>query len=88
MNSHSSAQDRIAETWQSMTIAERETLLNGLQAVIQSETVWNELPVEVIALNPDYDSLPFDLGGHLLWAYGENGLSVENFKKWAGFFCG
>jgi len=86
MNSHSSAQDRIAETWQSMTIAERETLLNGLQAVIQSETVWNELPVEVIALNPDYDSLPFDLGGHLLWAYGTNGLSVETFKKLAGLF--
>ena len=88
MSGHLSIQDRVTESWQEMTTAQREALLNGLQEVIQSEAVWNELPVEVIALNPDYDSLPFDLGGHLLWAYGENGLSVENFKKWAGFFCG
>lgn len=66
--------------WARMAPAERLKLLDGLKAKMKSQPdIWDGVPVEAMADTPDFDSLPSDLQGHLMFAFGERGLTVEQF---------
>lgn len=73
---------RCSFEWAKMAPAERLKLLEGLKAKMKSQPdVWDGTPPEVMADNADFDSLPFDLQGHLMFALGKRGLTVEEFVR-------
>jgi len=66
--------------WARMAPAERLKLLDGLAAKMASQPgIWDGVPAEAMADTADFNSLPSDLQGHLMFALGERGLSVEQF---------
>ncbi|MDP3947331.1 MAG: hypothetical protein Q8Q41_01415 [bacterium] len=71
---------RCSFEWARMAPAERLKLLDGLRAAMESRPdLWDWTPPEAMADTADYNSLPTDLQGHLIFALGERGLTVEEF---------
>lgn len=73
-----------AESWSLMRPRTRLELLSRLKEIMGCEEfLWDEVPVEVLADTPDFNSLPGDLCGHLFWSLTESGLTADRFAR----FC-
>lgn len=70
--------------WGKMRVGERELLLNALKEEMDTDEVWDNEHVWVLANNPDFHSLPGSLCGHLMLALTKDGFSVEEFSR---IFC-
>lgn len=83
-----SAVGRAGDAWFDLTVREREELLSGMHQAMGGVSVWDDVPIEVFANTPDFESLPPDLAGHLLIAHTPTGYSLEEFRRGLVRFCG
>lgn len=80
---------RAQENWESLSVADRAALLADLKACMADDpALWDELPAEMLAHVPDFDSLPGDLCGHLIMALTPSGFRAEKFGATCALFRG
>ena len=66
------ALDTCQKVWASMSVLEREIFLKELQEAVtridETGALWDEVPIEALALKNEVSDLPLVLCGHLLMA--------------------